>query len=505
VINIITRSAFDTPGGKVALSTGTERRAYGFARYGWNPDPDTAVQLHAKAHDYDTSKRLDGGKAVDDWQNQSAGFKLERLLEKGTLQVQGGVFSSHAGDEVTMLGVNPMPFMTPTLSEQKIHGGHLMARWEFDQSKTGGKSLQVFVDQSDYQHVILNEKRLNLDLEYQQRWAAGSHHDLIWGLGYRRSSDRIGNSSMLVIDESKRTSQIFSAYLQDEITLQPERWRLSLGARLEHNQHTGLEFQPNARLLWTPTEKTSGWMSVARAVRTPSRIEQGATVYVQADPAGMPAYNVPPSIVATRVAGMQEEKLDAFDIGWRHQFNPTTSLDLAAFHYKYKELRGSALTTPSFMPPGYLLIVAPVNNAQSATTNGIEATLDWRPRSDWRLQASLSRLNVSVPNLPLPELASDVDKVSPTNQIGLRSSLDLSSTLKWDAWLRHVGRIEYYGVPAFTTLDMRLAWQATKNLEVALVGQNLLDKDHPEYGSQFITSPLAAIERSVYVKLDWKF
>ena len=46
--------------------------------------------------------------------------------------------------------------------------------------------------------------------------------------------------------------QVFSALLQDEFTLVKDRLRLTLGTKVEHNDYTGFEMQPSARLLWTP-------------------------------------------------------------------------------------------------------------------------------------------------------------------------------------------------------------------------------------------------------------
>jgi len=505
VINIITKSAFDTLGGQVALAAGSELRGYGFARYSWNPDPDTAVQLHAKAHDYGPSRPVGGGEGYDDWRNQSAGFKLERLLEGGPLKVQGGIYRSRAGDEVNL--VSAPPANTLVRDTQKIAGGHLMARWENQGSEGHQESYQAYLEHSDYDHVILKELRTTFDLEYQNRRAIGANQDLIWGLGYRHSSDSIDSSPMILVSERERGSNLYSAYLQDEITLQPERWRLSLGARLEHNDYTGFELQPNVRLLWTPNEKSSAWLSLARAIRTPSRIERGGAAYVQADPLGVEPPTFTPNVVQLVSNDTDAEQLDALDLGWRYQFNPTTSLDLAAFYYRYEKLRGAALTPPTFVfPPGYLLIQTLNNNANSASGPGLEASLDWRPSPDWRLQANYSWQNLVVHTADLPgQTTSDYTGTSPTQQFSLRSSLDLTPTLRWDAWLRHVSRIKIFPISEYTTLDMRLAWQARKDLEVSLVGQNLLDSAHLEYEGNFFKYTPTELQRGFYVKANWNF
>jgi len=39
--------------------------------------------------------------------------------------------------------------------------------------------------------------------------------------------------------------------------------------------YTGFDVQPSARLLWTPSAQQTFWAAVTRAVRTPSRNEEG--------------------------------------------------------------------------------------------------------------------------------------------------------------------------------------------------------------------------------------
>ena len=71
-----------------------------------------------------------------------------------------------------------------------------------------------------------------------------------------------------------RSDNLYSAFFQDEINLVADRLWLTLGTKYEHNDYTGSEWQPNAKLLWKPKENHSLWASAARAVRTPSIVEQ---------------------------------------------------------------------------------------------------------------------------------------------------------------------------------------------------------------------------------------
>jgi iron complex outermembrane receptor protein len=52
--------------------------------------------------------------------------------------------------------------------------------------------------------------------------------------------------------------------------------------------------------------------------------------------------------------------------------------------------------------------------------------------------------------------------------------------------------------PAYTTLDARLAWFPIRELEIAVVGQHLLEAEHAEYGPD-------QIERGIYGKVTWRF
>ena len=94
------------------------------------------------------------------------------------------------------------------------------------------------------------------------------------------------------------------------------------------------------------------------------------------------------------------------------------------------------------------------------------------------------------------------------HQASLHTSFDLTHGLELDNGLRWVscrtvnnsGKAAY--VPPFAELDVRLGWQMTDQLELSVVGQNLLHDHHPEYG---VPEPTRGeIERSVYAKIAWR-
>jgi iron complex outermembrane receptor protein len=83
--------------------------------------------------------------------------------------------------------------------------------------------------------------------------------------------------------------------------------------------------------------------------------------------------------------------------------------------------------------------------------------------------------------------------------------MDIPGNIEFDWWLRYMDKLPNNDVDSYITLDVRLGWKPIENLEFAIVGQNLLDDQHPEFTSEFIKSLPAEIERGVYGKITWRF
>jgi iron complex outermembrane recepter protein len=67
---------------------------------------------------------------------------------------------------------------------------------------------------------------------------------------------------------------------------------------------------------------------------------------------------------------------------------------------------------------------------------------------------------------------------------------------------RYVGALSSPVVPAYTELDLRLGWRPVAAWELSLAGQNLLHRQHREFGA---TSPGAhELQRGVYAKVTWR-
>jgi len=83
----------------------------------------------------------------------------------------------------------------------------------------------------------------------------------------------------------------------------------------------------------------------------------------------------------------------------------------------------------------------------------------------------------------------------------MRASLDLARGQELDILLRRVGRLPEPEVPSYTGLDVRYALALHPALDLSVTLQNLLDRQHPEFGAAATRSE---IERGVFVRLQWQ-
>jgi iron complex outermembrane receptor protein len=86
--------------------------------------------------------------------------------------------------------------------------------------------------------------------------------------------------------------------------------------------------------------------------------------------------------------------------------------------------------------------------------------------------------------------------------IVIQSSFQLPRRFDVNLAYRYVSAVPDQRVPAYGTGDIRIGWLAAKPWEFELVGQNLLQPSHFEYGG--LPGPLVAIKRGVYAGITWR-
>lgn len=500
VINIITKPASETQGGLLTLGGGTEERGFGSIRYGSHFGQNGFWRVYAKYFNRDGFVDGSGHDTEDDWRAYRAGFRLDNAFEVDRLTLQGEVYDGRAGQSVTI----PLPFppvMHTFDSDFDIAGGHLLGRWSRRLSDDADIALQAYYDYSVRDEATFEERRHTVDLDFQHRRALGTRHEFLWGLGYRYTTDDTAGSFVFMLDPENHEDHLFSAFVQDTITLVEERLRLTVGTKFEHNDHSGFEIQPTLRLLWTPNETHTVWAAVSRAVQTPSRSEHDMRINVARFPLGL--------VSLVTHSGVDSEKLLASEIGYRVRPTKNLFLDLTAFYNIYDDLRTWEPLLPFFevlpLPP-HLAIHSRLNNNMEGEVYGIEISADWQAARRWRLSAAYSFLEM---NLRLDGSSQDTTSIvqedrSPHHQAHLISHVDLPHQLELDTEFYYVDRLSGTDIPSYVRFDVRLGWRPREDLEVSVSWQDILDARHPEYGVfEGVNSTEA--ERGIYGKVTWRF
>ena len=504
VINIITKNAKDTRGGLITAGAGTYERGFVGARAGGAIDENTAYRVYAKYFNRDNGVNAGGHNMEDDWNSIRGGFRIDRNGDEGnSVTLQGDIYNGDAGQTITITELSP-PFAETLDEDVDVSGGNILCRWTKRLPDDAEFMLQFYYDRTDHKEKISDIQHDIIDTEVQYRFQAGSRHDFTTGAGYRFIHDDIDGSFFSFVEPSGQDDEIFSFFIQDTITLVPERLSFTLGTKYEHNDYTGSEIQPNFRMMWTPASNHSIWASVSRSVRTPSRVEHDGNLVLAVVP------GIPPNVInLTGDNDYDSEELIAFELGYRFIPVRTFSVDISAFYNDYDKLASVRYETPVLTPvpaPAHLVTAVTVGNKKDGETYGIEVAADWIVNEIWRIKAAYSFLKIQMHQNGGGSSLKNGEGTSPHNQFSVRSSLDLPFNLEFDLWGRYVDNLPDQGVKKYLTLDARLGCRLNKNLEISIVGQNLLDSRHSEFSlPELISNESTEVEQSVYCKLEWHF
>ncbi|WP_348225654.1 TonB-dependent receptor [Nitrosomonas sp. Is79A3] len=514
VINIITKKAADTQGTLLTAGGGSFEQGFVGARYGGKINEETPFRVYAKGFSRDNTASLSGANNHDQWHSARGGFRVDHSRGIDQFTLQGDIFTNSVGGTLNR-AVLDLPSVSANGQRGHQEGGNIRFRWDRTYSERSSVMLQTYYDQSRSELLPVGKYLSeSFDIDFQHRFPLFDRHDLTWGTNYRLYRNKVFDTDIVTFSPRQQSNQLFSAFIRDDISLVPDRLRFTLGTRLDHNDFTGLEIQPNARLMWTPNPENSAWMSVSRAVRTPSRSENDAILNL-AQLHALPgsSFPLPIPILATLQgsSSFNSEKLLAYEIGYRHQFSPQASIDMTGFINDYSQLRDLSFGALSLSTglPRQLILPALLNNQASALTYGFEVSTDWRPVDKWRLQSSYSFLDMHISSNELLKKLDPTNggaaKVNPQHQLSLRSNYDFSEKLQLNLWLRYTSAISFYSIPSYVTMDAKLAYKPIRNVELFLVGQNLFSQNHRELVSDGVPFMPAFIPRGIYAGAEWRF
>ena len=503
VINIVTRRASATLGSLVRLSVDDTGRAEAAVRQGVELDSGAAMRLYARSVNRAPFEMADGSSARDEQSGWRAGFRVDSP-GVDRWRVDGEVFRQRSPEVVVL------PVVGTLDSNFDYEGAHLSAHrggtW-----LGGDTSLRASLDYTRMSLSANVETEVTgADIDFQHRLPLVGRHEWIWGLGLRyQHSETAAQPVPLSFSPAVSNLQTFSAFVQDEITLVPKRWRLSAGARLEARNTTRPELQPSVRLLWTPTNRDSVWWHWSRAARTASLGELHARFVLGFGP-------YPPFPQAATVAvpnsALGSEHLNALEFGFRHQME-TGYVEAVAFRHRYTDLISNGFGRVNFagtFPPAPDIELIRGNNA-AAVAEGLELGLDAAINRHVRLGAAYTLMRVAYDTRgDAVQVAADADRANrnANHWLVLTAHFDLPAQQWVDVQWRYGGALRAQpapGVDSYAVTDLRYARQLNPAFELSLTITNLFDERHTEFSSDYFPSPYAYDGRRVVLTGRWQF
>lgn len=496
VINIITKNAADTQGayGSTTISNGDKNVE---ARYGGKTNSNDHYRLYAKEYDgAESTKATTNAENHDGYTNSQAGFRYDiRSITDSNISLHGDVQRGVAKNYFQ--GLN-----TPDPTSKDSHGANLVLNWQETLSPKSSINFQTYFDYSQFSTYIINRGSETFDFDFQHFYNFTKDNQLAWGAGYRAIKDNMKDNPTLgtiaipsyypaMYSPAERNDGVASTFVQDKIGLITDKLDLTIGSKLEHNDYTGLEYEPNAKLAWYPARDQTAWFSVSRAVRTPTRGENGLTFSGPTGPAqqGSVFYG--------------SEDVLAYELGYRIKPIRTVMIDVSTFYNQYSNLRTFNGSHPTI-----------ASNTGDGNSYGGELVIKWQATSDLKLEAGYDLLHMNLTAEPGSNAATILPQVgqSPKNQFRLRAYYNITPKLEFDNMLYYVQSLPNAtssaasafgtnaGVPAYTRVDTRLGYLLKEGVDLSCGIQNLFDKRHQEF-SNGLFAPATETSRTFYLKL----
>jgi len=502
VINIITKRSQDTHGAMVSMGGGNTDQGTGTARYGSGNGRGFNYRVYGMGFTRSAGFHAEGPN-FDDWRMGQAGFRSD--WDRGardTFTFQGDVYREISGEATTYALYSP-PSQVSAFANAELTGGNLLGRWKRVLSDRSDFQIQAYFDRTNHFEPEFGETRDTFDVDFLDHLTLPWQQNFLWGLGARGSpSNLVQRVPSIFFLPPQQTDKIYSGFAQDEISFFSRRVSLIVGSKLEHNNYTGFEVQPSGRLLWNRTPRQSFWAAITRAVRTPSRLDENVQLSDFATATPLPIY--------LRVNGNDQfhsEKLLSYEAGYRTLLISRLYLDVALFYNDYNDVYSFQVGTPFLEAsplPVHAIIPLLTSNGIKGTTKGFEVGPDWKPVSWWELRPSYSHLEMSLENKPGsndPSSIPNYEGSSPRHEGTIQSFLTLPKKLEFDQTYRYVSALPAQTVTSYSTADARFSWHFTRQMEWSVVGQNLLQPHHPEFGGD--PGGLVGVKRSAYAQITW--
>jgi iron complex outermembrane receptor protein len=488
VINITMKNSRDMGGVTANALGGTQDHTIDDLQFG-GVAKSTSFRVFGRgferAHEYHTD-----GFNEDTWHQDRVGARMDRVSGRDTFFAEG---DAYRGNSPHLVGTTPL--------YDEVSGGDVNLRWQRDFKSGQGFYLQAYFDRTLRTNLsALGEMRNTIDIDFIHHFKIGSRDRFTYGGGLRWSPYQfISSNPDETLLPSASTDHVHTAFVQDEIKL-GEKVSVTGGAKLQHNNFSGFDVQPSARLLWSLSEHQSLWLGVTGAVTTPSDLEENFFLQGGANHT---------SIQLLGNKHFKSEDVVGYEVGYRVLRADRFYVDLSTFWSEYSDLQSFSAASVS-STGGDTYIAIQYQNQIAGHTSGFEFAPQLSIAPWWQLNTSYSYVSGNfgaygaTSDISSTGSVATYERSTPRHMVSVQSKMDLPWSLRFDQTYRFVSALPAQKVEAYQTMDASFVVPLGRHVSMQVVGQNLFQPHHFEWGTGDPAQAPVGVSRAAYVQLSFR-
>lgn len=440
VVNIITKK-MDHSYGKVSMGFGSNQARDAKAMYTIK-EGKTGVMVAASKYKQGYYKYKDvADNSTKRWpgdtkfENEKVSLKIaQELTETSNLEV-GYDFSKYSG--ISQYSVTSP---RPSLIDKKTNNIYMKYDWLMNDTDQG--YLQVYRNKYEYDNFGKIDEKVT-GFEAQQAISTAENNKLVVGASYRSShvnavtasyNDKINNKALFVSDQWEFAPN----------------WTLDAGVRYDKHSTAGSKTTWSAGLNKKFDENSHAYFNWGQVFKAPTLDD----LY----------YNVPGM---TGNPDLNPEKGDTWTVGYGTRIADKTDVNISYFQSDLEDAIDWSNKSGAWHP----------ENVNKQKKNGMELSINHELNDNWNLEASYT--HVRVRNDYGMGYLRDTNFIPNMYRFGVRYHDDLWNA---DLFLRGGSGADKsaYVDSKYMTLDMSVAYKATKDLSFYAKGYNLFNKAYAE-------------------------
>lgn len=444
VVNIITKK-MDHSYGNVSMGFGSQQARDAKAMYTIK-EGKTGVMVAASKYKQGYYKYKDvADNSTKRWpgdtkfENEKVSLKLaQELTETSNLEF-GYDFSKYSG--ISQYSVTSPG---PSLIDKKTNNIYMKYDWLMNDTDQG--YLQVYRNKYEYDNFGKIDEKVT-GFEAQQAISTAENNKLVVGASYRSShvnavtgsyNDKINNKALFVSDQWEFAP----------------RWTLDAGVRYDKHSTAGSKTTWSAGLNKKFDENSHAYFNWGQVFKAPTLDDlyyNNTSWWQIGDP------------------NLKPEKGDTWTVGYGTRIADKTDVNISYFQSDLED----AITWDWSGSPAY------AKNIHKQKKNGMELSISHELNDNWNLEASYTYVRVRNDNNDGSGYVRDNNYIPNMYRFGVRYHDDLWNA---DLFLRGGSGADKsaYVDSKYMTLDMSVAYKATKDLSFYAKGYNLFNKAYAE-------------------------